>query len=82
VRDECPASFQFVDADDKLKLIGHQTDLPPEMRWVQFAVTDLDQEKEPLICADVVSLICVTQRFLLLGKTNRTTTGTVSCLSA
>ena len=48
---------------------------------MKFALSDLDQEeKEPLICADVVSLICadlrtegcVNQRFLLLRKTNRT----------
>ena len=45
---------------------------------VQFAVCDLDQEKEPLICADLVSLICadlrtegsVNQRFLLLCNMN------------
>jgi hypothetical protein len=45
---------------------------------VQFTVSDLDQENEPLIRADVVSLICADlrtegcakQRFLLLRKTN------------
>ena len=39
---------------------------------VQFGLSDLDHENEPLICADVVSLICadlltegcVNQRFL------------------
>jgi hypothetical protein len=44
---------------------------------VQSVLSDLDQEKEPLICADVVSLICadlrtegsVNQRFLHLRKT-------------
>jgi hypothetical protein len=45
---------------------------------VQFGLSELDQENEPLIYADVVSLICadprtegsVNQRFLLLRKTN------------
>jgi hypothetical protein len=49
---------------------------------VQFALSGLDAEKEPLICADVGPQICadlrteggVNQRFLLLRKTNRTTT--------
>jgi hypothetical protein len=43
---------------------------------VQSVLSDLDQEKEPPICADVVSLICadlwtegsVNQRFLHLRK--------------
>ena len=49
---------------------------------LQFASSDVDTEKEPLICADVVSLIgadlrtegSVNQRFPLPGKTDWTMT--------